>query len=83
MAKNKEEAPAGLTPEQQKALEDEMRNNQAVAQRGKIAANYIPSIIRSYPNLTEEEMVDKATKLAELVMDKLLGVKFVPKDPAE
>lgn len=69
---------AGLTDEQRKQLETEMRNNQALAKRASVAANLLPSIIRSYPNLTEEEMVAKASKLAELVMKDLLGVTFAP-----
>jgi len=68
----------GLSDEQRKKLEDEMRNNQAIGKRASVAANLLPSIIRSYPNLTEEEMVAKASKLAELVMKDLLGVTFAP-----
>ena len=68
----------GLSDAQRKKLEDEMRNNQALAKRASVAANLLPSIIRSYPNLTEEEMVAKASKLAELVMKDLLGVTFAP-----
>ena len=68
----------GLSDEQRKKLEDEMRNNQAIGKRASVAANLLPSIIRSYPNLTEEEMVAKAIKLSELVMKDLLGVTFAP-----
>lgn len=68
----------GLTDEQRKKLEDEMRNNQAIGKRASVAANLLPSIIRSYPNLTEEEMVAKAVKLSELVMKDLLGISFAP-----
>lgn len=66
----------GLSPEQRKALEEEMKNNQAVGKRATVAINLLPSIIRAYPNLSEEEMVDKATKLTEIAMKKLLGVTF-------
>jgi hypothetical protein len=68
----------GLSDEQRKKLEDEMRNNQAIGKRASVAANLLPSIIRSYPNLTEEEMVAKAVKLSELVMKDLLGISFAP-----
>lgn len=68
----------GLSDEQRKKLEDEMRNNQAIGKRASVAANLLPSIIRSYPNLTEEEMVAKAVKLSELVMKDLLGISFSP-----
>lgn len=68
----------GLSDEQRKKLEDEMRNNQAIGKRASVAANLLPSIIRAYPNLTEEEMVAKAIKLSELVMKDLLGVTFAP-----
>lgn len=66
----------GLNPEQRKALEEEMKNNQAVGKRATVAINLLPSIIRAYPNLNEEEMVAKATKLTEIAMEKLLGVTF-------
>lgn len=72
-------AKPGLTPEQQEALQEEMRNNQAFGQRAKIAANLIPSIIRAYPDLSEEEQVAKATRLSELVMKDLLGITFTEK----
>ncbi len=73
-------AKPGLTAEQQAALQEEMRNNQAFGKRASVAANLLPSIVRSYPELSEEEQVAKATRLAELVMKDLLGVTFTPKD---
>lgn len=81
MAKNqKANAPAGLSEEQQKALQEEMRNNQAIATRAKIAGNLLPSIITTYPGLSPEEMVDKAEKIASAAMDKLLGITFKEKE---
>lgn len=76
--KDKARPEQGLSDEQRKKLEDEMRNNQAIGKRASVAANLLPSIIRSYPNLTEEEMVAKAVKLSELVMKDLLGISFSP-----
>ena len=77
MPQNKKPA---LTEEQQKALQDEMRNNQAVGKRATIAINLLPTIIRTYPGLSEEEMVEKATKLTETAMAKLLGITFTPNE---
>lgn len=67
---------SGLTKEQEKALQDEMRNNQMVAKRAQVAINLLPTIIRAYPDMNEEEMVAKATKLSEVALDTLLGVTF-------
>ena len=69
-------AKPGLTPEQQKAIEDEMRNNQAVSKRAMVAINLIPSIIQTYPNLSDNEIVEKATRITDIAMDSLLGIKF-------
>ena len=72
-------AQPALSEEQQKALQEEMRNNQAFGKRASVAANLLPSVIRSYPDLSEEEQVAKATRLAELVMKDLLGITFTEK----
>lgn len=69
----------GLSKEQQEALQEEMRNNQAFGKRASVAANLLPSVVRSYPELSEEEQVAKATRLAELVMKDLLGITFTEK----
>lgn len=76
-------AKPALSPEQQKALEDEMRNNQMIARRAQLAMNLLPSIIRSYPDMCEEEMVEKASRIAESALDKLLGVTFTKNEPKE
>lgn len=70
----------GLTPEQTAKLQEEMRENQMIGKRATIAINLLPHIIRACPELTEEEMVEKATRITELAMDKLLGVKFTPNE---
>lgn len=67
-----------LTPEQIEELQKERRNQEAFAQRAKIAASFIPALIRTN-SYTNEEIIDKATALAEAFMDKLLGVKFEAK----
>ena len=72
-------AKPGLTPEQQEAIQEEMRNNQAFGKRASVAANLLPAIIRSYPDLSEGEQVAKATRIAELVMKDLLGITFTEK----
>lgn len=76
-------AKPAMSEEQRKALEEEMRNNQAFGKRASVAANLLPSVIRSYPELSEEEQVAKATRLAELVMKDLLGITFTEKPQEE
>ena len=69
-----------LSPEEMEQLQKERRNQEAFAQRAKIAAAFIPSLIKIYPDKTDAEIIDKATSLTEAFMDKLLGVKFETKD---
>ena len=66
----------GLTPEQEEALKEEMRNNQMLAKRAQVAMNFIPSIVQSHPDMCEEEIVAKAQRLSEIAFDRLLGVTF-------
>lgn len=74
--KPSKEAPQGLSEEQQKALQEEMRNNQMLAKRAQVAMNLIPSIVQSHPDMCEEEIVAKAQRLSEIAFDRLLGVTF-------
>ena len=67
---------AELTEEQKKQILDARREQEAIGQRAKVTGNLLTTIIRTYPDLTPEEVVDKATKIAEVFMDKLLGVTF-------
>ena len=68
--------PKGLTPEQEKALQEEMKNNQMLARRAQVAMNLLPSIIQAHPDMCEEEIVAKAQRISELAFEKLLGVTF-------
>lgn len=65
-----------LTPEQEKEIMEHRRQQEALGQRAKITGNILTTIIRTYPDLPEEEQLGKATRLAEMFMDKLLGVRF-------
>lgn len=69
-------AQSGLTEKQRNELQEEMRNNQALGKRASVAANLLPTVIRTYPFLSEKKQVAKATRLADLVMKDLLGITF-------
>lgn len=69
-----------LTPEQMEELQKERRNQEAFAQRAKIALSFIPTILTANPAATDAELIERATSLAEAFMDKLLGVTFGTKE---
>lgn len=67
-----------LTPEEQEAYAKERRNQEAFGQRAKIALSLIPTLISTYPEKDNNEILFRATSLAESFMDRLLGVRFEP-----
>ena len=65
-----------LTKEQKEEIMKMRREQEAIGQRAKVTGNLLTTIIRTYPDLSAEEIVAKATEIAEVFMDKLLGVTF-------
>ena len=76
-------APIALSEEQKEAIQKEGRNNEAFGQRAKIALSLIPSLIKAFPEKSDAEIVERSIALAELFMDKLLGVKFLAVEEAK
>lgn len=68
--------PKTLSKEEQDALMKERRNQEAFGQRAKIALSFVPVFLEHYPDMSDEEIIERSTSLAEVFMDKLLGVKF-------